>query len=424
MSLSNALNSAISGLKAQSAALSSISSNIANASTVGFKSTSTSFESFVNKTTFTTESTGGVVSSNYRNVGLQGEIQTSTTTTNLAINGSGYFVVSDETADGTMRFTRNGTFDTDSDGYLVNQEGDYLYAWPLDENGAVTSTNSSSLTGLEAVNLSNLTGAPKATTEIAFGANLPSDAAVGDDFSYDVEIFDSLGVSHALSVTWTKTADNAWSMDAANPTLSSDSSTTSGTVSGFPVAIAFNTDGSLASVTPSPATLAVASWTSGATDSSITFDLGTANGTDGLTQYASGDDDPDISVETATQDGYEPGQISGTEIDENGVVYAAFDNGETRPVYQIPLATFTNPNGLASETGSTFLQTAASGAYVLRSAGEGGAGDVQSSALEASSVEMTDEFSRMITAQQAYTAASKVVTTTQDMIDTLLAMKR
>ena len=177
MSLSNALNSAVSGLKAQSAALSSISSNIANSSTVGFKGTSTTFESFVNKSTFTTEATGGVVSSNVRNVGLQGDIQTSTTTTNLAVNGSGFFVVSDETADGAMRFTRNGTFDTDAEGYLANEEGDYLYGWPLDEDGNIATPNSSSLNGLEAINLANLTGAPKATSEIAFGANLPSDAA-------------------------------------------------------------------------------------------------------------------------------------------------------------------------------------------------------------------------------------------------------
>lgn len=424
MSLSNALNSAISGLKAQSSALSSISSNIANSSTVGFKSTSTSFESFVNKTTFTTESTGGVVSSNYRNVGLQGEIQTSTTTTNLAINGSGFFVVSDETADGTMRFTRDGTFDTDADGYLANQEGDYLYAWPVDESGNITTANSTSLSGLEAVNLSNLTGTPKATSSIDIGANLPSDAAVGDDFSYDVEIFDSLGTSHSLTMTWTKTADNTWSMDAAAPTLSSDSTVTSGTVSGLPVTVTFNSDGSLAGASTDPVTLAISGWTTGATASSIEFDVGTANGTDGLTQYADGDEEPDISVETVTQNGYEPGQISGTEIDEDGVLYATFDNGQTRPVYKVPLATFTNPDGLASETGSTFLETAASGSYVLRTAGEGGSGDIQSSAVEASSVEMTDEFSRMIVAQQAYTAASKVVTTTQDMIDTLLAMKR
>lgn len=424
MSLSNALESAFSGLKAQSTALSSISSNIANASTVGYKSTGTSFESFVNRSTFTVEQTGGVTATNYRTVSLQGDIQTSTTTTNMAINGSGFFVVSDETADGTMRFTRDGTFDVDADGYLANQEGDYLYAWPLDSDGKVTSANSSSLNGLEAVNLSDLAGTPKATTEVTLGANLPSDAEVGDDFSYDVEVFDSLGNSHTVDVTWTKTADNTWSMSAANPTLTANAATTSGTASGFPVTITFNSDGSLASTSPDPATLSVSGWSTGATDSSVTFDLGTVNGTDGLTQYASGDTDPDISVETVSQDGFAPGALSGTSIDDDGVLYATFDNGETRPIYKVPLATFTNPDGLASETGSTFVQTAASGTYVLRTAGEGGSGAIQSGAVEASSVEMTDEFSRMITAQQAYTAASKVVTTAQDMLDTLISMKR
>lgn len=424
MSLSAALNTAVSGLKAQSNALASISSNIANASTVGYKTTGTSFQSFVNKSTFTTESTGGVISTNSRNISLQGEITSTTTTTNLAINGSGFFVVSDESDGGTVSFTRDGTFDIDTYGYLTNDAGDYLYAWPLDEDGNVTSTNVSSVNGLEAVNLSNLVGTPAATTTVELGANLPSDAEVGDDFSYDVEIFDSLGTSHSVTVTWTKTADNTWSMDAANPILSSDSSTTSGAVSGFPVTIVFNSDGSLASTSSDPVTLGITGFSTGASDSTITFDLGTVDGTDGLTQYDSGDTDPSISVESFSQDGYAPGALTGTEIDDDGVLYASFDNGETRPIYKIPIATFTNPDGLASETGSTFAQTTASGSYVLRSVGEGGAGDLQSSAVEASSVEMTDEFSRMIVAQQAYTAASKVVTTSQDMMDTLLALKR
>lgn len=415
MSLTSALYSGISGLTAQSKALASISSNIANSSTVGYKTTTTEFESYVDRSTFTTASTGGVLASNTRNISYQGEIQTSTTTTNIAINGSGYFVVADATSNGEIMFTRDGTFSTDDEGYLVNQEGNYLYAWPLDENGNITSANSTSTSGLVPVDLSDITGSPKATTSASIGANLPSDAEVGDDYAYDLEVFDSLGTSQLVTLTWTKTADNTWSMDASCDT---------GTLSGMPVTITFDGDGNLASTSVDPVTLGVTGWTSGASDSSISFDLGTVGGSDGLTQHASGEDEPDISVETVDQDGYAPGQIAGTTIDENGVVYATFDNYETRPIYKIPVATFSNPDGMSSVSGSTFQQTDQSGIYVLRTAGQDGAGEIQSSAVEASSVEITDEFSRMIVAQQAYTAASKVVTTAQDMIDTLLAIKR
>ncbi|MGQ9365024.1 flagellar hook protein FlgE [Azospirillum sp. ST 5-10] len=423
MGISSALYTATSGLKAQSKALSSISSNIANSSTVGFKSTGTTFTSYLNKTTTVDTQTGGVLAGNYRSINQQGDVQASTVTSNLAINGDGFFVVSDDTGNGDVLFTRNGSFEPDADGYLSNSDDVYLYGWALDENGDIIAKNTSSLDSLEAINVTDIKGTPKATTETSIDGNLPSDAAVGDTFASDIEVFDSLGNSHSVTLTWEKTADNTWEVSAADPTLSSDSSATSGTIAGFPVTVSFNTDGSLASTNPNPASFSVTGWSTGATDSAVALDLGTAGGADGLTQYASGEDTPSVDLES-DQDGYEPGTLTGTEIDENGIVRAVFDNGETRAIYQIPIATFANANGLASETGSIFSATAAAGAYQLRTAGDGKAGTITASALESSTVELTDEFSRMIVAQQAYTAASKVVTTAQDMIDTLLSSKR
>lgn len=422
MSITSALYSATSGLTAQSKALASISSNIANSSTTGYKSTGTNFQSFINQTSAVDEQVGGVIAYNYRNIAAQGEIQSSTTTTNLAINGSGFFAVSDDSSDGDIVYTRNGSFSTDSDGNLVNSEGNYLYGWSLDSTGSIAANNRNSIDSLEAINTTTVKGTPKATSSLELDANLPSDAATGDTFTSDVEVFDALGNSHSIALTWTKTGDNAWELDAADPTLSSDSGTTTGTISGFPVTIAFNEDGSLAS--SSASSFSIADWTTGAGDSTISLDLGTADGTDGLTQYASGEDEPEIGDFAFDQDGYEPGTLTGTTIDENGIVSATFDNGETRAVYQIPIVTFANPDGLDSETGSVFTQTAASGQYQLHTAGDGSAGEVKSSALESSTVEMTDEFSRMIIAQQAYTAASKVVTTADEMLTTLISMKR
>ncbi|MDR6774361.1 flagellar hook protein FlgE [Azospirillum sp. BE72] len=431
MSITSAMYSAVSGLTAQSKALASISSNIANSSTTGFKGTVTEFTSYINKTTTVDEQVGGVIASNSRSISSQGEIETSSVTTNLAVNGEGFFVVSDDTADGGTYFTRNGSFSTDSDGYLVNSEGYYLSGWKLDDSGNVSAGNKTSVDSLNSINLSNIKGTPKATSTLGIEANLPSDAETGDSFTSDVEMFDALGNSHSVTMTWSKTADNTWSVSASNPVSSNDGTTTTGTISGFPITISFNDDGSLAGATqngttvdPSAVSFSVTGWTTGARDGSVTMDLGTANGTDGLTQYASGEDDPEIGDWTSTQNGYEPGTLTGTTIDSTGVVRATFDNGETRAIYQIPIATFANADGLDSESGTTFTQTYESGNYQLRTAGDGKAGDIEAGSLESSTVELTDEFSRMIVAQQAYSAASKVMTTAQDMLDTLISMKR
>jgi flagellar hook protein FlgE len=432
MSITSAMYSATSGLTAQSKALASISSNIANSSTTGFKGTVTNFTSYINKTSTVDEQVGGVIATNSRSVSRQGEIQSSATTTNMAVNGDGFFVVSDKASNGEVAFTRNGSFSTNAAGYLTNSEGYYLEGWKLNDDGTISASNKTSTDSLEA----SIKGTPKATSTLGLEANLPSDAEDADSFTSDVELFDALGNSNSVTMTWTKTADNTWSVSAANPTRSSDSTVTTGTISGFPITVSFNTDGSLASATqtdssgtvttvdPSAISFSVTGWTTGASDSTVTMDLGTANGTDGLTQYASGDDDPDIGDWTSAQNGYAPGSLTGTTIDESGVVRATFDNGETRAIYQIPIATFANADGLDSETGSTFTQTYESGNYQLRTAGDGKAGSIEAGSLESSTVELTDEFTRMITAQQAYSAASKVVTTAQDMLDTLIAMKR
>lgn len=148
MSITSAMYSATSGLMAQSKALASISSNIANSSTTGFKSTGTNFNSYINKTSTIDEQTGGVLATTYRNISAQGEIQSSSVSTNMAINGEGFFVVSEETADGTVAFTRNGSFSTDAQGYLSNSEGYYLYGWALNANGTVAAGNKGSVDSL------------------------------------------------------------------------------------------------------------------------------------------------------------------------------------------------------------------------------------------------------------------------------------
>jgi flagellar hook protein FlgE len=420
MSLSSALSTAVSGLTAQSIALTDISKNISNASTTAYKSTTTDFQSLLSGVSGV-ETGGGVSATPMTNLSQQGQINGTSTATNVAIYGSGFFVVasSAKASVSDFAFTRDGSFTTDSAGYLVNNEGYYLQGFPTDSSGKVTVSNASDLTNLQPINLSKIGGTAKATTQINQTANLPADANVGDAYTTSVTMIDSLGVSHNIGETWTKTASNTWSVSLANPTLASDSSVTSGTISPSSVTVSFTDSGVLSSTNPSPVSLSLTGLTTGAADSNITLDLGTVGKTDGLTQFASTTSTPQLGNPNYTQDGAIYGQLSSVTIDENGLVTASFDNGVKLPVYQIPIATFANPSGLTSVSGAIYAQNQAAGNVGLQMPSEGGAGKIEASALEGSTTDIASEFNKMIVAQQAYSAASQVVTTVKSMFDTL-----
>jgi flagellar hook protein FlgE len=231
-------------------------------------------------------------------------------------------------------------------------------------------------------------------------------------------MIDSLGVSHTIGQTWTKTAANTWSLALADPTLTSGG-TTSGAISPSTVDVTFDSSGVLASTNPSPVSLSVTGLTTGAAASNITLNLGTVGKTDGVTQFASTSTTPGIENPTFTQDGALYGQVTGVTIDGKGLITASFDNGVKLPVYQIPIATFANASGLTSVSGTVYSQNQAAGNVSLRMPGDGGAGGLQASALEGSNTDIASEFNRMIVAQQAYSAASQVVTTVKSMFDTL-----
>jgi len=426
MSLSSALNTSISALKAQSAAISSVSENIANTSTTAYKNSEVTFSSLVSgNVTSSGYSSGGVVYSVGQNVTEQGQIETTSSDTNIAINGNGFFVVSDDVDNlaSAYKYSRNGDFSTDADGYLVNTEGYYLMGLKTDSNGNVLSTNSNDLSSLESIDVNSIGGTAQATSEVTMDANLPADADVGDVFNTSTEIFDALGVSHTIDQTWTKTAANTWTMDMSDPYITSSSSPT-GTLSPSTITITFNGDGSLASYSPDPPTISITGYTTGADDSSISFDIGTIGGTDGLTQYSSNSTDPDIEISLVENDGVRYGQLSSIEIDDTGLVTAVFDNGLRQSIYQVPIATFQNADGLTHISGTVYDENEGAGNYSLHLSGEGGAGSIVSSALEASTADTSDEFNKMITAQQAYSSAAQVVTTVKDMFDTLISAVR
>lgn len=421
MSLTGALSSAISALSAQSQSLSMISDNIANSDTTGYKTTSAMFDALVTASSNATSyASGGVTVSGRANITQQGLLASTSNATDVAIQGSGFFVVSNATSGGTVAYTRNGAFTINNQGYLENN-GYYLEGWRTDADGNVVGNESAS--NLTAINTQVASTSGSATTKTTFAANLPSDAATGDTYTSSMTVYDSLGAANSMQVTWTKTGTNTWSASFANPTSASDTTTATGTASGT-IDITFNSDGSLASTSPSPATIAITGWTDGAADSSITLDLGTVGKTDGLTQYASGETTPSVNVTSIDSDGLSYGKLSSISIGKDGVVDATYSNGQTIAIYKIAVATFSDPNGLAASSDGIYSATVTSGNAALQASGENGAGTIYGSELESSTTDTSSQFSSMISAQQAYSAASQVISTVNKMYDTLISAMR
>ncbi|MCG8512217.1 MAG: flagellar hook protein FlgE [Rhodospirillales bacterium] len=412
MSSNAAMSIAVSALNAQSANLSIISTNLANGSTVGYKELESYFQTLVTDPYSSSSlKTGGVTVSSVQYVDLQGLIEDADISTYMAIDGNGFFVVT-STADGSggTYYTRAGSFSENRDGYLVNKNGYYLQGWPVDSDGNLVDGSASS-SSLETINLNSVSGAAEATENIEMVANLPSDAAIGDTFTTSSEIYDSLGNGHTLEYTWEKTGAGAWEVG-----ISTDDA--GATLTGSPISITFDGDGNLDSV--SSTDIAITGWSSGANDSAISFDFGTIGSTNGLRQFASDDSTPKVSVNSVTQDGLEYGEVAGVSINDDGLVVASYNNGMSRAIYQIPVATFNDPNDLQLVSGNAYLETVESGDSTLNVPGYGGAGSIDGSALEASTVSTSEELTDMIVAQQAYSSASQVISTSQDMFDALM----
>jgi flagellar hook protein FlgE len=429
MSLYGAMFSGVSGLNAQSQALGMISDNISNVNTVGYKTKEAAFSALVTRSTPNFHSPGGVRSTPVASVDRQGLLQASSSVTDLAISGQGFFVVTTTPTPGandTRSYTRAGQFSADTEGYLKNPAGYYLQGWATDATGTPTTTNTTTLAGLQTVRVSNITGSAVPTTEVEIGANLPASAATSTAVTTNVQIFDSLGVSQTVTFTWTKTGTNAWTVtaNAPNATPAAGTENTTGGPA-FSVAIVFNNDGTPLSFdgATTPPDLVLTGWSSGAGTSTIDLDFGTAGaiGTaraDGITQFSSS-----YITNFVNQNGVQFGNFFGVNIDEFGVVAALFDNGQTLDIFRVPVATFPNPNGLDAKTGTVFSESQESGSYFLRQAGQANAGLIVPSSLEASTTDLADEFTNMIITQRAYSANTKVITTADQMLEELLRVR-
>ncbi|MEI8656101.1 flagellar hook protein FlgE [Vibrio sp. Hal054] len=391
-------NIALSGLDATNTELNTISHNIANASTYGFKGARTEFAAVYNGL-----QPGGVeVAATSQDFDTNGSVTNTGRAMDLAINGGGFFVTQDSA--GQIQYTRSGVFGTDKNNNVVSNTGAALQGYSVDANNTLMSGS----VGDIKIRTSSL--AAKATDSLEFVSNFNASAGVIDqavypfdvtdpnsfNSSYTSKVYDSLGNSHTVTQYFTKTADNTWEVN-----VQVDGSATPVTTQ----AVTFNTDGTLLSPTGS---YNVAFPAAGANAMSIDISM------TGSTQFGA-----EFSVSTNNPNGYTSGELSGVRIEDNGMVYATYTNGESQLQGQVVLANFANPQGLAKVSGTAWTQSFSSGAPIIGVPGTGTLGDLSAGALEGSNVDLTGELVSLMTAQRNYQANAKTISTEDKLTQAL-----
>jgi flagellar hook protein FlgE len=451
MSINSALLAGVSGLVANSSALAAISDNIANVNTTAYKRNQVDFSTMVTSQAVKGEySAGGVQGVNRAFVSQQGLIQSASSTTDMAISGDGFFVVTTKgaglTASDPREFTRAGAFEPDANGFLVNDAGLYLQGWPVQANGTFA-IDPSDLSKIGPINVKNLGAAVQPTTNAGVSANLDQTTLVGagaatysasgssmaafaatgtgtapDAPPIEISVVDSMGGVHKLALAFEKAAapaTNTWNAEIYAVPASDVTTGPSGQIAAGQVK--FKTDGTIdmanstlfgaagASPTITPAWAA----TLGIAPQTVTLDLSQ------LSQLASAS-----TVNSVSSNGASAGNIVGVQVSPDGVVSALFDNSQVRQIAQVAIATFPNSDGLQATSGNAYTGALAAGTMTLKTAGTGGAGKISPSSLEASTVDLSSEFTGLITTQKAYSASSKIITTADTMLDELINIIR
>ena len=470
MSINGAMLAGVSGLASNAAALSSISQNISNVNTVGYKRVATEFSTVVNtQSKGVSYSAGGVKANTRQFISQPGQLQRTTSSTDLAIAGDGFFVVTEKsenlTPSDARLFTRAGAFTVDELGYLKNTAGYFLQGWAIDADGNAN-IDPSDMNRLSSINVGKVGGAAEPTTRVSLNANLRSsttpnadianydpatnsmsmytidpDTGIKPDFEITVPVSDSKGGQQNIVVSFLK-SDNAneWYAEIRAPdgmvdnTASPNNMLKSGIVlftqdgrfdiegmRALGADALFNPDNPVLEIAASGTTAALGSpkWSDslGVAAQSISFDLNASAG--GLTQY-----DSTSFVQATFTNGTAFGNLTEIQIDDDGYVTAIFDNGVMRKIAQVALATFPSTNNLTEVSGNAYRVSQDSGTFNLKAPGTGGAGLIGASQLEASTVDLSHEFTSLITTQRAYSASSKIITTADEMLAELINIKR
>ncbi len=399
----------LSGLNAAAKNLDVIGNNVANANTVGFKGSQALFADVFANSIGGSGGTGagiGVSVSGVQAAFTQGNITTTNSPLDIAINGDGFFRLD---TNGSITWSRNGQFHLDKDGYIVNPTGDKLTGYTVNSLGQIVPSNPSPL------QISTANFPPQATATSEMVLNLDSREPtiaipfnINDSTTYNkassMTVYDSLGNPHAFGTYYVKTGPGAWRVEGA----------VDGVVLAAPLGtLTFGTTGAIASPpTTLPFAVSVPLTNGATTPFPFTLDF------TGTTQYGSG-----FGVNTLKQDGYTSGRLSGFGVGSDGTVTGRYTNGQSRTLGQLVLGSFPNPNGLQPLGNNLWGDTSTSGEATLGSPGSGNIGVVQSGAVEESNVDLTKELVNMITAQRVYQANAQTIKTQDQILSTLVNLR-
>jgi flagellar hook protein FlgE len=415
---------ALSALNATSTAIDVTANNLANLNTTGFKQSQVSFQDLFAQSLGSINSAQpgfGVASPQIIRQFSQGSIQSTAGSFDAAIQGDGFFVLKDPGTGGQL-LSRAGNFTTDKSGNLVSSNNTQVQGWTqLNPDGTVNTNGP-----IGSIQLP--TGAlrkPVATQNFAFNMNLDASATAGGatgSFSQPMQVIDSLGDTQTLSITFTKTASNAWSYAVTIPASAMATPPSAALATG---SLTFDSSGNL--LTPAatpPATtnqipITVSGLADGAADMTLNWNLNDAAGKPMLTQV----NEPS-AVSSSTQDGVEAAQLTKVGIDNGGAIVAQYSNGQQQQVGQLALATVRNPESLSAIGNNNYQLSANTGAPVIGYPGTGGRGTILGSSLESSTVDIATEFTHLIVFQRSYQANAKVVTTEDQLSQETINIKQ
>lgn len=410
----------LSGLNANSTYLSVIGNNLANINTIGYKSSSVTFQDLVSQTV-------GGSGGNPMQVGLgvvtgaispsfsQGAIEATREATNVAIQGNGFFVV--RGAQGNV-YTRAGNFTLNSNGKLVTPDGYFVqgYTQINPTTGAIVTTGQPTDITVAAGALR----ASSATTQFRTASNLSANATAGDEFTTSVQVTDSLGAQHVATITYTKgAAVGEWTYDITLPAQDMGTALDVNVATGT---LTFDATGALETVDgapPADITVTTPAFANGAAIATWNWDLVDANGDASLTGFAAAS-----ATSSTWADGSTAGAIDSVSVAPDGSIIATLGTGQSMAVAQLVLASFNNPRGLSKLGANKYGETQVAGAANVGLAGVGGRGTLIGSALEQSNVDIAQEFTQMILAQRGYQANSKVITVSDELLVDTLSLKR
>ena len=426
MGLSSSMNAAVMGLAVNSTKLSTISDNIANSETFGYKRVETSFTNMVLQQGSGDYTAGGVRVNTFKDVAAQGALITTANSTDISVAGRGMLPVTTaagltaQPGDRPLLLTTTGSFTPDQDGYLRTLSGSFLMGWPAEPDGTINVPGRNTSVGLEPIQVSNNNFVASPTTNITLGMNIPASATnaggTGDPFELPVEYFDSLGRSQSLSFSFEPQVPATGSSNTWTVNITDQAGDPTTPIATFDVVFddAPGTGGTIQSLTPGAgATYDATTGMIGVTVASgdIDIEVGPPGGGSLLTQLSS-----TFSPVGVRADGAPIGSLSAVEISETGAVEAIYDTGFRRTLYQVPLADVPNVNGLTALDNQTYAVSQSSGDLYFWDAGTGPVGTTIGFSLTESTTDIAEELTSLIKTQRAYSSNAKIIQTVDEML--------